>query len=344
MRKRTPVDDMEGDALEALRDATRAVGLASTLRPGDGFVDLVLDLPERDSVLLEVRAASIPSADWVRALVEHPPDDAIRVLVADQVTAGVRSLLNEAGIGWLDRRGHLRLVGAGLHVDTEVPPISRGTSGGAEREPITGRSGLASAVALLLRPDEPLGVSEIARIAGLNPSSITRAMTSMVGAHLVERRGRGNYRALVPELFWALADVWPREQVTIRWASPPENDARMHVANDDIEQPGWALAGIRGAVAWGAPIVATAGFPIRLYAPNERWVREAKLLHEGGNGDEAVLSADPVGFLTRDRYRVGSRVWLVAHPLFCALDLTVSARDREALEQWTPPEGFVRVW
>lgn len=344
MRKRTPVDEMERDALEALHDATRAVGLASSVRPGDGFDDLVLDLSGRTPIRVDVQAASIPSAARVRALVERLPKDAIRVLVADQVPAGVRSLLNEAGVGWLDRRGHIRIVGPGLHVDTDVTPIPRGMPGGVVHEPIAGRSGLASAAALLLRPEEPLGVSEIARVAGLNPSSITRAMTSMVSAHLVERRGRGDYRALVPELFWALADVWPREQVTIHWANPPERDARLDLANDDIAQPGWALAGVRGAVAWGAPIVATADFPLRLYAPDERRVREMKLRNEGGSGDQAVLSADPVGLLTRDRHRIGSLLWPVAHPLFCALDLTVSARDREALEQWTPPEGFTRVW
>lgn len=86
--------------------------------------------------------------------------------------------LNDSAVSWLDRRGHLRLTGDGLYIDADVPPISRKTpERRITRDPITGRSGLAAA-ALLLRPHDPMGVSEIARAAGLNPSSITRAMTS----------------------------------------------------------------------------------------------------------------------------------------------------------------------
>jgi hypothetical protein len=39
-----------------------------------------------------------------------------------------------------------------------------------------------------------------------------------------------------------------------------------------------------------------------------------------------------------------SLAWPLAHPLFCALDLTAASLDREALEQCTPPEAFARVW
>ncbi len=344
MTKRTPALELGRDALEALRDAASAVGLVSTRPRAGEAADLTLDVPGREPVLIEVKAMSIPSEARVRALLENRPSDAIAVLVADQVPAAIRTMLNDAGVGWLDRRGHLRLVGPGLHIDADVPSLSRRVTDGAKREPIRGRSGLAAAAALLLRPDDPPGVSEIARVAGLNPSSITRAVTSLVSAQLAQSSGRGHYRALVPELFWALADVWPREHVVIRWAVPPENDDRLSFWDDDLEKPGWAAAGVRGAVAWGAPIVATADFPVHLYAPDERLVREAKLLHEGGTGDEAILSADPVGFVTSDRYHAGSLVWPVAHPLFCALDLTASSRDREALEGWTPAERFTRVW
>ncbi len=346
MRTRTSSDRLERDAFQALAAAADALGLA-TFRPRsvDGEPHLVLTVPGRGEIVLEVKAASIPTADQVRALVESAPRHAIPVLVADQIPSSVRTTLNDAAIGWLDRRGHFRLTGDGVYLDVDVPRLSRtAPQSGIERDPIKGRSGLAATTALLLRPDDPMSISEIARVAGLNPSSITRAMASLVRAHLAERYGRGHYRPLVPELFWALADVWPREYVTIRWATAPEHDDRLHFRDSDLAMPGWTAAGVRGAVAWGAPLVATADFPVHLYVPDERLVREARLLHEGGIGDEAMLSVDPIGLITRDRYQADSMAWPVAHPLFCALDLTISSRDREALEQWTPPEGFARVW
>ena len=346
MATRTSADRLERDALEALTATAAALGLeTSRPRPGEPGRDLLLTVPGRGSIVLEVKAASIPTADQVRALAKRAPANAILVLVADQIPATIRAVLNDAAIGWLDRRGHLRIIGDGVYLDTDVPRLSRhALDAGIERHPITGRSGLAAAAALLLRPDDPMGLSEIARVAGLNPSSITRAMSSLARANLAERRGRGQYRALVPELFWALADAWPNEHVTIRWAAPPELDDRLRSRYADLDLPGWAAAGVPGAVTWGAPLVATADFPVHLYAPDELLVREARLLHEGGTGNEAMLSVDPIGLITRSRYQVGSLPWPVAHPLFCALDLTISSRDREALEQWTPPEGFARVW
>jgi hypothetical protein len=188
-----------------------------------------------------------------------------------------------------------------------------------------------------------MGVSEIARAAGLNPSSITRAMASLVRAHLAEHRARGRYRPLVPELFWALADVWPRDHLTVHLPSRSEADDRLGIGRD-LVGAGWAAAGVRGAVTWGAPLVVTADSPIQFYVPDEQVVRKAAALDAAANGVEAVVSTDPVGLITGRRYALRFFEWPLAHPLFCALDLTASSRDREALEQWTPPEGFTRVW
>jgi hypothetical protein len=265
------------------------------------------------------------------------------VLVADQIPRALRSVLNDSGIGWLDRRGHLRLVADGIHVDADVPEQSRhAADSGSNREPIKGRSGLAAASALLLRPEDPMGVSETARTADLNPSSITRAMTSLVRAHLADRRGRGIYRALVPELFWALADVWPNERVSVRWAVNVQPGGPHPIA--DTGDSSWVAAGIRGSLAWGAPLVVTGDYPTELYVPDEQTIRRVAALHRDGTGSEVMLSADPNGFVTKQAFDARSFAWPVAHPLFCALDLTRSSRDREALEQWTPPEEFTRVW
>jgi hypothetical protein len=295
--------------------------------------------------------------------------------VADQIPSAIRTTLNEAAIGWLDRRGHLRLTGEGVYLDADVPRLSRkAPQSGIERDPIKGRSGLAAAAALLFRPDDPMGVSEIARVAELNPSSITRAMTSLASANLAERHGRGRYRALVPELFWALADVWPRESEVLELNQPSLEQDRLGMNTSHPDEVGWSVAGERGAVAWGAPLVLTADYPIVFYVPNMQSTRVAKLLaaegsvsgsrsgaksrsesgsRSGSRSRSAAgldaraairLAVDPIGLVTMRRHLAPGYHWPLAHPLFCALDLTASSRDREALGQWTPPEGFTRVW
>jgi hypothetical protein len=343
MRTRTPSLELERDAVEALTAAAAAVGLASAPSVGAGSPDLTFTLPDGGRVPVHVKAASIPTAEQARQAVAAGPHAGHPVLVADQVSAATRELLNEAGVGWLDRRGHFRFVVPGVFVDADVPAQPRrGPS--VPSEPISGRSGIAAATGLLLRPDDPIGVTEAAEIAKLNPSSITRALGSLVDAHLAERKGRGRYRALLPELFWAVADVWPRRQVPIRWSGDPGpwSDASGRAAYDPGDSS-WVAAGVRGALVWGAPLVVTADYPTELYVPDEQVIRRVAARHLGGSGPEIALSVDPNGFVTHRAYNA-SFAWPVADPLFCALDLTRTSRDREALEQWTPPEGFTRVW
>jgi DNA-binding transcriptional ArsR family regulator len=331
---------MHADARDALAEALAAVGLSSALPRRDAMrADLVVDTPDGRTVEVEVKAASIATAEQVDRVTHWRGEGVVPILVADQVPAAMRRELNAHGMSWLDRRGHLRLTAPGVFVDADVPPTGRrAATRGAGRDPIGGRSGLAAACGLLVRPDEPMGVSEIARIADLNPSSITRALTALAEAHLVERRGRGAYRALVPELFWALADAWPRERTTIRWNASPS----------DRDDANWVSGGVRGALAWGAPIVATSDLPVDLYLPDERTIRRLALQHHDDDnpnpGAEVRLAVDLTGLVRHEARPVAASPWPVAHPLFCALDLTATARDREALEQWTPPEGFTRVW
>lgn len=342
MRSRTSASELGQDALEAFARAALALDLdVSDSDPGS---DLELRVPGRKPLRVTVKAMAIPSADRVRDLADRRPNDAVAVIVADQIPAPIRAELNEAGVGWLDRRGHLRLVAPGVHIDADVPRLERaGSSERSDREPIAGRSGLAAASGLLLDPDRPMGVSEIARAARLNPSSVSRAMTSLTRSHLAERRGRGEYRAIVPELFWALADAWPRERVTLRLERSALQEKRLRNASDFVT-PGWVTAGVRGAVAWGAPLVATADYPLEFYVPDEQVVRKLTALNDGSSGSDVSFAVDPIGLITGHRYNVASLEWAAAHPLFCALDLTASSRDREALEQWTPPKGFTRVW
>jgi hypothetical protein len=163
----------------------------------------------------------------------------------------------------------------------------------------------------------------------MSPQSISNAAKLLADQGLVV-----DGRAVIPELFWALADVWPRDRTTIRWAN----------AHSDSGDLSWVAGGVRGALEWGAPLVATSDYPIDLYVPDEQTIRRLAVQHRGGEGSEVRLVADPTGFISGHGFQAPTFAWPLAAPLFCALDLTATSRDREALEQWTPPEQFTRVW
>lgn len=268
------------------------------------------------------------------------------VVVADQISGAIRKDLNGQEVAWLDRRGHLRLVGVGFFVDTDIPVDARLPSHPNPR-PISGRSGLAAAAALLERRDDPMSVSEIARRSGLNASSISRALSTLADSQLAERTGRGRYRPLVPELFWGLAEAWPRERTPLALSLSELDNPRFRAGTDGLGV-GWATGGERGAVAWGAPLVLTGDYPTLLYVPHEEAVRVAMAI-SGSNpphGSVALVEVrvDPIGLVTHEHFPTAATGVPLAHPLYCALDLTATSRDREALDQWNPPEEFIRVW
>ena len=138
-----------------------------------------------------------------------------------------KRMLEAAGWSYWDRRGHLRwwLPEVGLMLnDTTVGSFVTGADGPDPLRPVTGTGGISVALGLLVSPHDPLGVREIARMAGMSPSTISRARQHLVDAGLVESDGT----PLVPELFWALSDAWVVKPVPV--SARPVGD-------------GWAVAG-----------------------------------------------------------------------------------------------------
>lgn len=176
MRTRSSATHLAAQAEDTFEEVVRALGLKPRSAKRDEPFDFSVSVPGGTPISVEVKAMALPTADRIGVLKRDRSRADLVVVVADQVPAPARAALDAAGLGWLDRRGHLRMVGHGLFIDTDLAPEPRrGTENGAARRPIAGRAGLASATALLLDPDQPVGVSDTARIAGLNPSSITRA-------------------------------------------------------------------------------------------------------------------------------------------------------------------------
>lgn len=305
---------------------------------------LTVRTPDGSLLALDIKPVAVPSRGLLAA--QRPNPGERLVVVADQISAAMRDELNEQGVAWLDRRGHFRLVGDGFFIDTDIPTDER-TTANSNQAAISGRSGLAAAAALLLDPDDPMSVSEIARRSGLNASSISRALSTLAAAQLAERIGRGRYRPLAPELFWALADVWPRNRTPLTVGLAELTDPRLGAGIDGLGV-GWAAGGERGAVAWGAPLVLTGDYPALLYVPNAEAIRVAQAISgpvtETATAARVEVRVDPIGLVTHERFPTKGTGAPLAHPLYCALDLTATARDREALDQWNPPEGFNRVW
>ena len=335
------------DAREALASALTVLHIAvdlsvpaPALRIRSGTAE-VLVIPRAETIVTTQRAAvMIPE-------LSSPPAEQTTVLVADEISRGARQLLTDAGIGWFDRRGNIRIWSPPLMIDTAVPAQPRAARTVHSTDAIKGRGGLAFAVELLLAPQDAPTLTAIARRAGLALSSVSEGASVVRAAGLVRSDGR----PLVPELFVAVAEAWRPKW---RWLaeSPALNDASrtgpLTLGLDNVSEPGWALTESRAAIGWGAPLVVSGASPPALYVPEPRIQRRALDLYGEGAPSEtrgARIAIAPLPVVCGPRYKVPGEGWLGTHPLFVALDLAQDpARGAQALGAWQPPSPFERVW
>lgn len=335
----------------ALRAAAEAVGLrldGDHTAVGDHAHDVALVSPAGRPIAIEFKRMSLASVDglarrideWSRRL----PEDTIGVLVADRVTAEARQVLNEAGWGWLDLRGHLHVVGRGLFVDADVPAITEKL---ARHEPFTGQVGVEVAVALLLRPDRPATVRGLAKSLGRAPSSVSEVLSRLRHNGLLDSAGR----PAIPDLFVRVADVWQPSQVDVLVAPTPGDNAvntALHMGLDHVDDTtGWAIGDTVAAAAYGAPVGIRADHPPDFYVPDRAVFRRAEQLL-GVARDHASRAATvrlaPVVTVCASRVAAVDQAWPLVQPLFVALDLAKDpGRGREILTGWTP-DGWPRVW
>jgi hypothetical protein len=265
------------------------------------------------------------------------------VVVGNKLSRDARDELAAEGISWFDRRVGAHLVhGARIFdirfvadatADGTTPASSSRTDG-----PIRGRAGVSYAAALLLAPDDPPTMRAVAREVGMSPQAISNAAKLLADQGLVV-----DGRAAVPELFWALADVWRPVRTANVATAPDPGSKRLTVNADDLDEPGWALGGDGATLALGAPVFATDDRPF-LWVPSPAELRRAqRLLGVADAGSSAATIAVPPTPLVGTR-RIAHEPWPLVHPLFAALDLARDpGRGREILEQWHP-EGVTRVW
>ena len=343
MNTRTRFVGAEAD--EDLLRTLQALHLDATLRPADGGLALQLSGTALNISTIPTRSTS-PAR--VRALVDTAAVGGdVAVVVADRVSAQLAEMLRAADVGWLDRRGHLRLVHGGVVIDTDVPSlVPRAlTATTMPKEPWATPVGREVALELLVAPETGASVRGLARSLGRSPSAVSAVLRALEGQHLVDHRRRPRN----PDLFWALAAAWRPRRFSLRGCpdpTDPDDDWSYELHADDLGVAGWALGDTRAAVAWGVPLVASGAYPPDLYVQDEGAMVQA-MQHFGEsavvNSRACTVALAPAPAVCARRYR-GRGPWPLVHPVVVALDLAVDAgRGTEALDAWEPRD-IERVW
>lgn len=325
---RTPREAQAAVAVDATVHALVAAGIDAA--PGPDSVTFSLDGVGHS---LRVEAVAYCTGQRARGLVVD--GGTARLVVAERITADGRTVLSDAGWSWLDRRGRLHVRAPGIRIDVDVPADPRVRQTVQPGQAITGRSGLTVAYWLCRHPGTSLSPTKDATDLALAPSTISTTVRRLSAAGLVDDDGA----AVLPELFWELAAVWRPERTWL--LGVPQPSARA----EDVHAPGWRRTGTSAALAYGAPIVATAGEPVELYVVGPVEMSIAVRTYgsaQPGQGAasvavppvSAVVGADPTLPLVDG--------WPAAPILAVALDLAQDrARGREILESWSTPDA---VW
>ncbi len=325
---------LSGLALDA--DLAQTVGDGWDARGTIAGVDVVVD----------VRAN--PTVGDVLALAARGNNGAHKILVAGQIWGPAREALRGQGISYFDGRGHLRLWEPPLLVDTPVPTRRNGPSNVRPR----GDSPSAIDVALaVLDGTTAGGVRAAAEVLGRAPSTVSKRLAALRAAYLVDEEGR----PVVPALFEAVLAAWHPVRLPLadlpRPGAGPVN-ARLGVGLDDPDGPGWVLADMHAAAAWGAPVVLPGDAPPDFYVANAASAARARaLLGDAHYGRHAcTVAVAPAPYVCRRRFNrtaVADEPFRAPSLVVAALDLAADpARGRETLDLWSrdlPPE-VSRVW
>lgn len=337
------------DAWDTFPSALAAVGLHVSIEAEPTATVGYDAIGSIEGVPVVVKLKPVPDVADVLAFDRVDSKGAYKVLVASRISAAVRDALTQRDIGYFDGRGRLRLWRRPLLVDTDFPAFA-GLS--AERgPPRLDVPSLLDVALAVLEGSAARGVRATAKLLGRSPGTVSKQLASLRAAHLVG----DDAEPTVPDLFDAVVDVWRPVRVPLaalpRVGVGPVNE-RLQLGLDDPMGPGWVLADLFAAAAWGAPVVLAGDAPRDFYVPDARTLRQARtLLGDAEFGRHAcTVAVAPARFVCRRRY---DRTDAFDDPFFApssvtaALDLASDpGRGRETLELWSlnlPPE-VRRVW
>ncbi len=251
------------------------------------------------------------------------------VVVAHRVPAAMREELDVAGVGWLDRRGHLKFHHGGVWIDADIPPAPTAPLGQATN-PLAGPVARGIGFAALVAFPSPLpAIRELARRLDASPAGVSQAVGRLTEAGLLTR----DRRAAVPGLFWATTEAW----------------APMWQPLNVVPRPaeGLVAVGTRAASALGAPVVASRGYPVEFLAADPSVLR--RLTRSGWaepgnrNGPARVALAPSLAVFAGGP---SPSVVVKGHPVAPVAVVAASiaadpARGAEVVEQW---ELTDRAW
>ncbi len=308
------------DATGAVTEVVEALTALGISAHAEGDV-LVVDGQRLVPGLVE-RAHPTP-AD-LRDLVTGTPSRLPALVVADRISDAGRDVLREAGWGWLDRRGHLRLWMPGVRIESDLP------TGGAER-PTTGNVwttvGLEIALAALCAPNDPVTARRVAARIGRSVGTTHELIGRFVERGLI---GSRTHLPLLPDLFWETAGRWPDDG----WLALPVG---LDVLAGRLGADELVRVDERAATLGGAHIAAAGALPARCYVPTTAALRRARSLVDREQPTRTWVRQSPVRWLPELEGLPpdADHPWRVAHPLVCALRLAADpARGREIVESW----------
>lgn len=306
--------------LDELADALASLHLDVRIEDNELVVD-------GSRLMIHVAERSHPSpADLARLLADPgalPHPRAMGIVVADRISEAGRKVLRDAGWGWLDRRGHVRVWTSGLRLEAptspgEAPPRSTN---------LWTTVGLEVALWALCHPEHPVTARRVAPKIGRSVGAAHDMIQRFTDAGLI---GRATHRPLLPELFWETAARWPDDG----WLGLP---LELAAVSERLGVPTLIRVDERAATIGGANIAAAGELPARAYVVGPAVIRRARALANRDEPTRSHLRLAPVTWMPVNEELTpdNDHPWRIAHPMVCALRLAADpARGREIVENW----------
>ena len=256
-------------------------------------------------------------------------------MVADRISEPGRDELRQAGWGWLNRRGHLRVWTPGVRIESPT-----GTGQGASRsrgaEPWT-TVGLEVALAALIDPEARVTARRLAPLIGRSVGATHEIIGRFAEVGLVgpDDEAAAPARAVLGD---GVAR-WPDDGWQPLPVDLPELAAK--VGPDLLVRVDERAAATLG----GARVPAAGDLPARCYVPSTGALRRAVSLADRDAETQCWVRRAPVVWVPENRDHPPSEryPWRVAHPMLCALRLARDpARGAEVVEDWGIVPGGTR--
>lgn len=278
--------DSIGRIPNAHASLTRLEGHGSEHQRIDAIIDMsVGDRPLR--LLVEARREAYPrdirELLWrSRAYLDQiaaSGSEVLPFLAARSISHGARDLLREEGVGFYDLGGSLFIPGRAFYIYIDHPPPKR------KRRILSLFEGqkARSMMTLFAQGQQWVGVTELAQLADVSPSTVSATLGLMERQDWVETKGLGpsklrrlrNPKALVDE--WAAHVAEQKPPVAVRYYVPSVQTDDLCRRLDDACRAQGALYAVTGEAA------------AQLYAPYLSTVSQVRCRVEPGSGQARVL-------------------------------------------------------